>query len=74
MSELVPSEIIEKLELRHEKLIDELDELNARLENALNSFAKPSETDDSSRQHAENAAQIQPSKTPSQRDNAAAKN
>ncbi len=42
MSELVPSEIIEKLEQRHEHLIAELDELNERLEKALNSFVKPS--------------------------------
>jgi len=42
MSELVPSEIIEKLEQRHEHLIAELDELNERLEKALSSFAKPS--------------------------------
>ena len=43
MSELVPSEIIESLEKRHEHLIAELDELNERLEKALNSFTKPSE-------------------------------
>lgn len=42
MSDLVPSEIIEKLEQRHERLIEELDELNDRLEQALNSFARPS--------------------------------
>ncbi len=42
MAELVPSEIIEKLEERHERLIVELDELNDRLEKALNSFARPS--------------------------------
>ncbi|MCA9230844.1 MAG: hypothetical protein KDA57_09345 [Planctomycetales bacterium] len=42
MSDLVPSEIIEKLEARHERLIEELDELNERLEKALNSFVKPS--------------------------------
>jgi len=46
MSELVPSEIIEKLEERHERLIVELDELNERLEKALNSFVKPSEESD----------------------------
>jgi len=45
MSELVPSEIIEKLEARHERLIAELDELNERLEKALNSFLKPTEED-----------------------------
>ncbi len=42
MSELVSSEIVEKLEARHEKLIQELDALNERLEQALNSFVKPS--------------------------------
>ncbi|NOY30577.1 MAG: hypothetical protein GXP28_10535 [Planctomycetes bacterium] len=46
MSELVPSEIIEKLEERHERLIAELDELNNRLEKALNSFVKPAEKDE----------------------------
>jgi len=46
MSELVPSEIIEKLEERHERLIVELDELNERLEKALNSFVKPSAEND----------------------------
>jgi len=46
MSELVPSEIIEKLEERHERLIVELDELNDRLEKALNSFVKPAEDND----------------------------
>jgi len=46
MSELVPSEIIEKLEARHERLIAELDELNNRLEKALNSFVKPAGEDE----------------------------
>ena len=46
MSELVPSEIIEKLEERHERLIVELDELNGRLEKALNSFVKPAGEND----------------------------
>ena len=43
MSELVPSEIIERLEQRHEKLIGELDALNARLEQTLNGFSRPAE-------------------------------
>jgi hypothetical protein len=46
MSELVPSEIIQRLEQRHEELICELDALNARLEQALNSFARPSEPEE----------------------------
>jgi len=43
MSELVRNEIIDKLEERHERLIVELDELNERLEKALNSFVRPVE-------------------------------
>lgn len=46
MSKLAPSDIIDRLEQRHEELIEELDVLNARLEKALNSFVKPSEETD----------------------------
>ncbi|HCK41068.1 MAG: hypothetical protein CMJ72_14120 [Planctomycetaceae bacterium] len=45
MSELVPSDIIEKLAQKHDELIVELDALNARLEQALGCFAKPTEQD-----------------------------
>jgi len=55
MAELVPSEIIEKLEERHERLIVELDELNDRLEKALNSFARPSVENDPSAENGPSA-------------------
>ena len=52
MSELVPSEIIERLEQRHEKLIRELDALNSRLEQALNGFTRSGEpTDQADQEH-----------------------
>ncbi len=41
MSEIAPEKAIQRLEQRHEQLIDELDALNERLEQALNSFVKP---------------------------------
>jgi len=43
MSELAPSELIQRLEQRHDQLLEELDSLNERLEQALNSIAKPLE-------------------------------
>ncbi len=45
MSELVPSDIIEKLAQKHDELIVELDALNASLEQALRCFVKPTEQD-----------------------------
>ncbi|MCH2114136.1 MAG: hypothetical protein MK171_04410 [Pirellulales bacterium] len=44
MNQLVPSEIIERLERRHEELIGELDVLNTRLEQTLNSFSQSAPT------------------------------
>lgn len=43
MNQFAPNEKIQQLEQRHVQLIDELDALNDRLEQALNSFAKSSE-------------------------------
>lgn len=43
MSELAPNAVIQRLEQRHEQLITELDALNERLEQALDSFIKPAE-------------------------------
>lgn len=43
MSEIVPGEVIQRLEQRHAELIDELDALNHRLEEALSSFQKAPE-------------------------------
>jgi len=40
MNEIAPSDKIQWLEQRHVELIEELDALNNRLEQALNSFAK----------------------------------
>lgn len=40
MNEIASSEKIQWLEQRHVELIDELDTLNSRLEQTLNSFAK----------------------------------
>ncbi len=39
-SDLATSEKIQKLDQRHTQLIDELDTLNERLEQVLNSFVK----------------------------------
>ncbi len=43
MNPFASNEKIQQLEQRHVQLIDELDALNDRLEQALNSFAKSSE-------------------------------
>ncbi len=40
MNELAPAEKIQQLEQRHVRLIEELDALNERLEQALSSFIK----------------------------------
>ena len=40
MNLFAPNEKIQQLEQRHVQLIDELDALNDRLEQALNSFVK----------------------------------
>jgi len=40
MSNMVSGEVIQQLEQRHVELIEELDALNNRLEEALNSFVK----------------------------------
>ena len=44
MSNIVTSEKIQRLDQRHTQLLDELDTLNDRLEQVLNSFAKSNDT------------------------------
>ncbi len=49
MNEIAPHERIQRLEQRHEQLIDELDTLNNRLERALaDCVDKPEQTDPTS--------------------------
>jgi hypothetical protein len=43
MNELIVSDVLQDLDQRHEHLLTELDELNRRVEQALNSLNKPSE-------------------------------
>ncbi len=45
MIEIVTSEKIQRLEQRHVQLIDELDALNGRLEQALSRFVKVNDED-----------------------------
>jgi hypothetical protein len=41
-----PRELIDRLDARHEELIEKLDELNAQIESALAEFARPRATQD----------------------------
>jgi hypothetical protein len=43
MNELIVSDVLQDLDQRHEHLLVELDDLNERLEQTLNSLNKPSE-------------------------------
>lgn len=45
MNEIVTSDVLHRLDQRHEELLAELDLLNERLEAALKPFAKPAATD-----------------------------
>jgi hypothetical protein len=44
MNELIVSDVLHELDQRHEHLLTELDDLNQRVEQTLNSLNKPSET------------------------------
>ncbi len=43
MNEILPSEVLQRLDERHEQLLAELDVLNERLESALGACAKPAD-------------------------------
>jgi hypothetical protein len=48
MNEILPSDVLQRLDERHEQLLAELDVLNERLESALGACAKPTCTEQAS--------------------------
>lgn len=48
MNEIVPSDVLQRLDERHEHLLAELDILNDRLESALGAFGKSTATEQAS--------------------------
>lgn len=50
MNEILPGDVLQQLDQRHEELLAELDLLNQRLESALSTFTQPTHSDEAAPQ------------------------